>query len=193
MSEQAVASDANEAENQTSEETSAPDELDQLLSEYDQETKSEQPQPEVKPEQVNEVVGWVQQQRQQQEKQEFEADVKSAVDSIRESTEDLDVPLSDKVIKGFLFAQAEEDPKIGEAFQKRKENPKAWNAALNRAKKALREEFSVDQRATQDREAVAAAVRGANQKQPEPDEGPDVSAMSDQEFAQYKMKLRRQG
>ena len=96
--------------------------------------------------------------------------------------------------KRWLYSQYAMDDELKEAWDnKRNENGEvnaAARAVVNRAlKKMVQEARKVPTRedliATEDREAVTAAVRGASSKMP-PAKAPNLSRMNDQEFADYK-------
>jgi len=182
--------ESDAAEDQTVEKEGAPDDLDSLLDQYAEETKPvEQP----KIDGLEEVVGWVNEQREEKASQTIETDLKDAVGSIQEELKDLDFKPSDRVVRGMLEALAIEDKSIKKAFETRRENPRAWQAALKRAASELKTDFSVDQQTTSDREAIASAVHNASNKQPEPDKGANLSGMSDYEFQKHKAELLRGG
>lgn len=75
----------------------------------------------------------------------------------------------DGLVKGWLNAQADANPKLNEIFQNRYAN----EALYDRTVKALQKEFTKrysklpDRAATEDVEAVAAAVRGSSNRLPE--------------------------
>lgn len=175
------------AEDQTTQEEGASDDLDSLLNEFSEATKPTE-QPKVELNDVQEVVSYVQEERAAKAEQTTKADIDAAVDSIADNL-DIEVP-SKRIIRGLLQDIASNDKAIQQAFAQRNENPQAWKAALKRATNEMKEELSVDQEATSDREALTSAVRSASTKQPEPQEEVDLNSMSDQEFIMYKARLR---
>lgn len=178
--------DANTTDNQSVEDVNAQDDLDSLLSEYDTEVKKVEPtEPDIK-----EAVSWINEQRIKSEKEAEETAINNAVDTIKAGLEDLDFTPTNGMIRGMLQDNASKDPAIAKAFIHRFENPKAWDSALKRALKNIKQDLSIDTKATSDREAIASAVRSASTKQPTPEAPPDLNRMSDAEFQRYKMGLR---
>ena len=169
------------------EEQGASDDLDSLLNEFTEETKSEQT---INPNDVKEAVGWINEQRQQTANEAEQTAINSATETIKEQLGDLDIPLTDGMIRGMLEDNARRDPKIRDAFAQRQKNPQAWSEALKRASKNIKEDLSIDQKATSDREAIASAVHSASTQQPTPDTPVDLNTMSDSKFARYKMGLK---
>lgn len=127
------------------------------------------------------------------------AELKNTVDFLitRESTTDInkavekisgeiDVKIPQKAIKGMLFDMANEDKRISDAFDNRYNDPKTWDKVLKAVSKEIGKEFKglPDQKLSNDRELVTAAVRGASKTTVE-DEAPDFSKMSDAEFQNW--------
>ena len=178
------------AVDQTVEDKGASDDLDSLLDQFTEETKPvEQP---IDQSDVKEVVNWVNDQRSKEVKQEETTAVNSAVETIKSSLE-LDFTPTDGMIKGMLQNLASEDPAVAKAFAQRHQNPQAWKSALNRATNAIKEDLNIDLKATEDRNAIASAVRSASTKQPEPAQEVNIAGMTDYEFQQHKANLLRNG
>ncbi len=174
------------AVDQTVEAQSASDDLDSLLNEFTEETKSE---PAINQSDVKEAVSWINEQRVQGEKEAENTDIASAATTIKQSLGDIDLPLTDGMLRGMLEDNARRDPKIREAFAQRRENPQAWSEALKRVSNNIKEDLSIDHKATSDREAITSAVHSASTKRPAPDEKVDLTQMNDSEFARYKMGI----
>lgn len=174
------------AVDQTVQGEGASDELDSLLNEFTQETKAE---PTVDQKDVTEAVSWIKEERTRKAEEAIKTDLESAVKSIGEDL-DLDTKPSARTIRGLLRDIAEDDKAIQQAFAQRDTNPQAWAAAQKRAAKLIKEELSIDQQTTSDRNAITSAVLSASNQKPTPDEGPNLNAMSDAEFQRYKMGLR---
>lgn len=179
--------DTDTAVDQTVEEVGASDDLDSLLNEFTEETKVE---PTVTND-VKEAVNWINEERTRKADEAIKTDLESAVKSIGD-TLDLDSKPTARIIRGLLRDIAEDDPAIQKAFAQRESNPQAWVSAQKRAAKLIKEELSIDQETTSDRDAITSAVRSASNQKPTPDKAPNLSAMSDTEFARYKMGLRGQ-
>ncbi len=157
--------------------------LEQLLDEYDRSVQRPSPQPEPTPQyqaddqqQQTPPIDYGQIQRYQQ---------KVFMDEVRETADkifgDLKVPEKAKI--GWLDQMAREIPQAAAAWQTRHTNPRQWGKWQSYLSKAVASEFKppVDEVATGDREAVAAAVRGASTKvTAEP--APSFGHMSNSEF-----------
>lgn len=183
---QAVAEEADDQRKADAEATGAQEQepsLDDIFNEYDeksgdteqrqQKTESSRESSGLTPEEIEEI---------RAERQ------RKAVDSaIRDVKGDDD--WDDELVEGILHARAVRDPRISEAFMNRSRNPERWQSVAKAIRKDIAKKLSpVDQRATDDHEAVAAAVRGASTKAPE-EEAPDFSGMTDSEFERMKSNL----
>lgn len=146
------------------------DPLDQLLSEYDQGTRKTDtvtpPEPKQTPipddlmqefrllkAEVAEVRG--------------EKNEKAVADTVKAIRGDVPEELyDDEMIGAWLDVQARKDARLITAFNQRAQNPKQWAKVQVELSKALAKKAGrqVDRGATEDREAVAAAVRGASTK-----------------------------
>jgi hypothetical protein len=161
------------------------DPLDQLLAEYDQgtkkpdtvtppETKVETPQaPPVVPERIMRL-----------ERKLLQEDINKAAENI---FGDLKIPHRARI--GWLHQMANENPAIDRAFQNKENDPKTWARFEKSLQREAAKEFTsnVDERATEDHAAVAAAVRGASTKvAAEPP--PNLAHMSDAELREYTRK-----
>lgn len=124
----------------------------------------------------------------QWEAEQNEAKIKQEVDALVANIRG-DSNVSDRIIRGWIDQRARENPKLGDIyFRGSAKERERLTATMARE---FHKEFSgssVDGRATEDREAVTAAVRGASTKAPE-GKAPDYSKMTDAEFAKEKEKL----
>jgi hypothetical protein len=156
----------------------APD-WDELLSEYEQATSSSQ---QVEQPTATTVNGaddplrtWAAQKMEEEKREREKAlveqtnkDIEKAVSVVLEG---LDVPIKDQdLTEGYLHVLARKDERFVNAFNNRHKNPAGWNRVLKGVQSQLREKLNIDVQATQDREAVAAAVRSASNSAPEPKE-----------------------
>lgn len=112
----------------------------------------------------------------------FEADMKETVKSVRG-----DIPadvVSDRLVRAWIDAAAEEDPRLAKAWVNRKKDPAAFTRIVGQLGKNFAKEFSKrpDPAVTEDRAIVANAVRNASGKAPE-ERPPAWSGMSDNDFA----------
>lgn len=134
------------------------DTLDTLLAQYEEQTTKPPPSPSqtqqqektVDPDRLSAI-----------ENRFFQEDLNKAVTNIMG---DLKVPR--RLAMGWVDQMAREDSRIARAFLERSSNPDAWARVEKGLSKAFAKEMKelnpVDQQATEDREAVAAAVRGAS-------------------------------
>lgn len=176
------------------------DDLDTLLKEFDDSNgdgskggeaeKPSKPQnTEPKPETTGDLSSKVQQlldleaERKKEDLQRrFDADMEKTVKAVRG---DISANLaSDKFVRAWVEATAEENPKLAQAWVDRNKNPKAFQRIVEKLSRDFAAEFvkRPDANATEDREVVTAAVRGASTKTPE-DKAPDYKSMSDQDYA----------
>jgi hypothetical protein len=174
---------------QATEGKGASDSLDTLLDEFEQQTKPVEQQTS----KIEEVVSWVDEQRQSAIKEKEATDINSAVEAIKSGIGELDFTPTDRMVRGMLQDIASEDTSVAKAFHQRDQNPRAWQEALKRATAAIKEDLSIDPKATSDREAITSAVHSASTKQPAPEEEVNVASMNDREFMEYKTKLMRGG
>lgn len=167
------------------------DDLDALLAQFNQQTtlartepaspapqpQTSQQQPTVDPNRLAAI-----------ENRLFQEDLNKAVANIMG---DLKIPT--RVAKGWIDQMANEDPRIQRAFAERHTNPQAWE----RVEKGLSREFAkemkaltdIDPNATEDRAAVAAAVRGASTQRAPETPAPNYSQQSN---AEYRRSVREQ-
>lgn len=112
-------------------------------------------------------------------------------ETVKEVRGDLPADLyDDKLVQAWIDARAADDPRLSRAWVERYDNPQRFQ----QVKAALGKEFArkygrlPDRQATEDREAVTAAVRGASTKAPE-GKAPDYAAMSPADFQAEKDRL----
>lgn len=111
----------------------------------------------------------------------YRQDMDKAIKAVRG---DMDGDLfDDRFMEAWIDSQARDDPRLTKAWQERHDNPKRFKSILDGLGKKFAKKYSKlpDKEATEDREAVSAAVRGASGKAPEP-KAPDYSKMTDAEF-----------
>lgn len=112
----------------------------------------------------------------------FKHDMSETVTAIRG---DLDPEVFDApLIQGWLDAQAQQDPRLAKAWMERHANPKQFEQVKTALAKNFAKKFSSlpDRQATEDRETVAAAVRGASTRTPE-DKPANYAGMSNNDAA----------
>lgn len=108
------------------------------------------------------------------------ADMDATIKAIRG---DLDPEVFDDVlVESWLDSQARQDPRLTQAWLERREKPKQFEKVRAELGRSFGKKFSKlpDKAATEDREAVTAAVRGASTKAPE-DRPPSYGSMSNQQ------------
>ena len=176
---------ANEGETQSQTETKpegAPDELDQLLAEYDgaKETKTEEP--DLKST-VTELASFVRETRNDR----LQNDINAAVKAVKG-----DAPVDDDVVRAMLEVKAQKDSRFKSAWDNRKSNPEGWervSKAFGREMEAKFEGLKIDKSATEDRAAIAASVKGATKTQESEQLSPEEAARwSPAEYQEWKRK-----
>jgi len=144
----------------------AQDDLESLLKEFESSVPevSATEDKKVDKDDIKKVVEYVSRQEKEEAAKVFKADVEKAIDTISESLKDLPVSIPKNVIKGALYAAADENPKFVAAFQQRRQNPETWNKVLGAFAKNMQKDFSSqpDKGLTDDRDAVLSAVRSAS-------------------------------
>lgn len=111
----------------------------------------------------------------------FKSDVAKTVTAIRG---DVDPEIADdRFVRAYLDAEAEADPRLAQAFRERNTKPREFAKVTEQLAKKFAAKFSrlPDKAATEDHEAVAAAVRGASNRAPE-GKAPDYSKSSNHDF-----------
>ena len=162
------------------------DDLDELLSKFDSDTTRPTPEP-AKPEPTGEasdlkaVLDEVRELRTERNKETFRKDMDAMTKTVRGN---LDPEFfDDTFMEAWIDKQARDDPRLLQAFGNRHANPKQFQKVVETLGRSFNKRYSKlpDRQATEDREAVTAAVRGASTKAPE-GKAPDYSGMNNAEF-----------
>lgn len=167
------------------------DDIETFLSQFDSATKpAPQPNPPAKaettqPENVSiDEIRAMRAEFQQVAQDRFKREISETVKDIRGDV-DPEV-VDDEMVEAWLDAKARKDPRLAQAFANKANKPREWS----QIKSALGREFKKkwdkipDRAVTEDREAVAAAVRGASTKaSPEPPA--NLGGMSTAEYRQH--------
>lgn len=169
------------------------DELDALLSQYDSESKATTTEPDSKPEQkpgteqIDPKAIAARVRAELDAETRYERDMGATIKTIRG---ELDPEVfDDALLKGWINSQAEDDPRLQTAWKDRHKNPQQFAKVQEQLAKKFAAKFSKlpDRAATEEREAVTAAVRGASHKAPE-GKAPDYSRMSNAEYREAHFK-----
>ena len=121
--------------------------------------------------------------------QQYQSDIQGVTEVIKG---DLDVPFVDnEFVETWLNNEANKNPKLAQAWANRHSNPDAFQKVTGSLAKQFQDKFNVDHKATSDIDAVTSAVRSASTKAPEQETQTDWGSMSDAEFAHAKANLRR--
>lgn len=189
--EQTATENANEQAPPATEESGAqesPVDLETALSEYDERPGTTKPEPKPKTETDlrDDRLAAVELELSQRT---YREDMGKVVNSVRGDFTAGEV--RDKYIDNWVNAEAQEDPRIAEAWSLRQKDP----ARFHRVVKGLGQKFALehanlsnrDEKATGDREAVAAAVQGASKQAPE-GKAPNYAQMNDNEFREQVKK-----
>lgn len=170
------------------------DDLDKLLAQYDETQPARTPEPATPAtaapaaDQVKDASAEVLAAAQEVRTHRFQTDMNATIKDVRG---DLPPDLyDDDFVASWIDTQAKKDPRLANAWVNRNADPKKFG----QVKAALGKEFAKrygripDKQATEDREAVTAAVRGSSTKAPE-GKAPDYSKMTDAEFAAEKARM----
>lgn len=162
------------------------DDLDKLLAEFDGGKTRPAPEP-TKPEQTgtpddlkalaDEVRGL----RTERQQETFRRDMDATIKNVRG---DLDPEFfDDTFIESWVDSQARKDPRLATAWANRHANPQQFQKVVDTLGRSFAKKYSKlpDKQATEDREAVTAAVRGASTKAPE-GKAPDFASLSNNEY-----------
>ena len=165
------------------------DDLDKLLSEFDS-AAPETPKPEPKAEGADDLKvvaeqlkGWMGEQQRAQFKQDMDKTMKSV-------RGDLDPEFfDDSFVKAWIDVEATNDPRLSKAWVNRHSNPKQFERVVDLLGRKFSKKYGKlpDKGATEDREAVTAAVRGASTKAPE-GKAPDFAGMNNAEYREAHKK-----
>ena len=165
--------------------------LDDLLKEF--EDVQEPPKKEVKGEQksddVSEDVKFIREWREQEESKRVREALDQTVVALKDGI-DCPVELPNTWWEGRLEVEARKDPRIAQAWLARDTKPDAWKKVQTHLKKQLESELSVRRDLTDDRDAVAAAVRSASKAPQKESVAHDFDSMSDAEFRRLTQSLR---
>lgn len=120
--------------------------------------------------------------------QKFQQDIAPVVQHIKGAIPD--GVLTDAEILDLLDAKAKRDPRLAAAWVDRSKNPQGWKKVQEGLARDFAKRFEKlpDKSATEDREAVTAAVRGASTKVPE-GKTPDYHRMTPAQFQAEKDKM----
>lgn len=186
---QAVTEDAEAEAKPSAEENGAPDEpsqnWDELLGEFKQATDPADNKPEpVKTDTTPEVSKELQDEVSSIRNMLFTQELSGVVNRMKG-----DLSVSDKMVEGFIHAEARANPAINEHFAQKHQNPEQWAKIEAKLTKDFHKEFAQlpDKNLTEDRDAVTAAVTGTTDKAPEAPP-PDLSGMSDAELREFSKK-----
>jgi hypothetical protein len=113
--------------------------------------------------------------------QKFKSDITQTVKNVRGEIPADVIP--DDVVEAWLDAQARKDPRLQKAWLERDNSPEQFNRITAELGKKFAKNFAKmpDRAATEDREAVTAAVRGASTKAPA-DPPPNYANSSNTDF-----------
>lgn len=168
---------------------SQPDELEALLSTYEQQAT---PKPQTEQTQNTDLAATVR-------------SLQDTVDAIRRSdadrrnTEDLaraindikgNSDVKDYVVEGWINAEARTNPRINDIWSNRDSDPQAARKLISSLKSKFAKEQTQksDPNATEDRAVVAAAVRNASSNRAPEEKPPDFAGLTDGEFRQQVKK-----
>jgi hypothetical protein len=173
------------------------DPLEAALAEFNSETaKTDKPdtsstpadKPKIDVKQLHDDAAFIREERERLEKEAFGRVVADTVKAIKG-----DIEFDDELVEGWLSARAGKEPRIAAAFASRGKNPDGWKKVLDGLRADFAKKFAdqPDRAATDDRNAVRQAMRGASSTRP-PTPAVDnkaLSKMNDAEFERFKAGL----
>ena len=169
------------------------DDLDTLLAEFDG-SKTSSPEP-AKPEprveaadDVNDATAEVLRARDEIRQDRFKRDMNDTIEKVRG---DLPGDFYDNTfMQAWIDAKASSDPRLAAAWVQRNENPQKFKQVVGALGKEFAKKYGKlpDRQATEDREAVTAAVRGSSTRAPE-GKAPDYAAMTPGDFQAEKDRM----
>jgi len=172
-------------------ETTAQDDLDTLLNEYQEPVKEPEVKPEAQPEVSPDRLAAVEQFMERQDKKDTTTALSDAAEVFKASAGESANGRSNDDIEGLIHLEAFRNPKIAEVFQNRFVNPEKWKATVSALGKKFSENASnTDQAATDSWNAVDSALHSSASSNSNTDTAPNLNKMSDPEFEEYKMGLK---
>lgn len=123
---------------------------------------------------------------------EVEADLKKAVATLGKEAE---IKGKEPILRGFLIAKAEEDPRLRALFDARNTNPKAWKSALKILADEVRDEFQVaNPQIEENQRAMDESQRTQTNIAPgQPDREQKVLSMNPADFSNFWGRLAGRG
>ena len=166
------------------------DSLDSLLKEFESVQEPEKPaKGEQTSDDISEDVRWIRSLREQEEAKRVRDALEQTVTALKDGI-DCPVDLPNSWFEGRLEVEARRDPRIAQAWLSRESKPDAWKKVQAHLKKQLESELSVRRDLTDDRDAVASAVRSASKAPMKESSAPDFDSMSDADFRRLTQGLR---
>lgn len=158
--------------------------VEELLNEFETETE---PTPEKPGGTEQSKIDWLVQREEERAKLETRQTTQSTVnETVAEIKKSLEIDVPDRMIRGDLYARAEDDERFLVAFRDRRKNPSAWKGVVSNIAKEIRQDFEnrPDADATADRNAVQTAVRSISgaPRESAPASNADMENMPDAEF-----------
>jgi len=172
-------------------ETTAQDDLDTLLNEYEEKPVVEAPPVETAPEIAPDRLEAVEAFMQRQDKVDTNTALSDAATLFKNSAGEAIGGRSKDEIEGLIHLEAFRNPKIAQAFQDRFNSPEKWSKTVQALGKRFAENATkTDTKSTESWDAVDSAMHSASSSTATEEIMPDVAKMSDQEFLQFKAGLK---
>lgn len=174
-----------EEESAQTDETSLDELLDNFNSEFDEDTQPPESKDNLSDADVAEVKEFMTEYRQEQTNKAVSTAAKTVIQALGD-----EVNVTEDTVVDLLYGRASRDKRFLNAFIQRDAKPKEWHKVLAGVASKLKDDLGgqIDQTITNDREAVANAIRGKSTVTE--DEPPNLNAMSDAEFNQWKREQR---
>lgn len=175
----------------TSSEANGNTDLNELVKEFNDDPPKPQPDLAKLTKAIEPLARYVEDDRRTKAAEREQETVKSSIQFLKE--DDALKEMDDDLVEGYLHTLYSKDEKFRSAYDKRGDNPDAWNAALEDARPKLAEKVKdlPGNKVRSDVEAATAAVRGASAEAPDDSvkSAKELHRMSDVEFRRYKQEL----
>lgn len=137
--------------------------------------------------QIQQLTDQVGRMEQQSVQQVIERDIESAVGALSEVAKGVD----NEILKGALYGRAGEDPRFKNLWERRNDNPEAWNSALTALGNEVAKKIpKVDPQIAENQQALRDATESSTTQTTEGDEDARYEGMSDSEFQNEWNRLR---
>lgn len=153
--------------------TGAPEDLDTILSEFDEkdeQVKTAEPtKPDAQDKDMGARIDSLQRQITESDEKGARKDTEEAIGKTVTEVAQLlpeGVKVPTRALRGYIEMMALEDRRLATAFLQRHLNPRKWETVKKAMAVEIAKDFEIDEAATAERDSVASAVRSASTKAP---------------------------